>query len=121
MMEKGDTTGPLSAEYILKDPTVEFAVLETARGGILRSGLGFSRCDIAVMTNVAEDHLGLADIHTLEDLAKVKSVVVRSVKKDGWAILNGEDEQCIKIGETLDCNVAYFSLDEENPFIKKAL
>ena len=119
MMEKGDTTGPISAEYILKDPTVEFAVLETARGGILRSGLGFSRCDIAVMTNVAEDHLGLADIHTIEDLARVKSVVVRSVKKDGWAILNGEDEQCIKIGESLDCNVAYFSLDEENPFIKK--
>jgi cyanophycin synthetase len=119
MMEKGDTTGPLSAEYILKDPTVEFAILETARGGILRSGLGFGRCDIAVMTNVAADHLGLADIHTLEDLAKVKSVVVRSVKKDGWAILNGEDEQCVKIGESLDCNVAYFSLDEENPFIKK--
>jgi cyanophycin synthetase len=118
-MEKGDTTGPLSAEYILKDPTVEFAILETARGGILRSGLGFGRCDIAVMTNVAADHLGLADIHTLEDLAKVKSVVVRSVKKDGWAILNGEDEQCVKIGESLDCNVAYFSLDEENPFIKK--
>ena len=80
MMEKGDTTGPISAEYILKDPTVEFAVLETARGGILRSGLGFNRCDIAIMTNVAADHLGLADIHTLEDLAKVKSVVVRSVK-----------------------------------------
>ncbi len=119
MMEKGDTTGPISAEYILKDPTVEFAVLETARGGILRSGLGFGRCDIAVMTNVAADHLGLADIHTLEDLARVKSVVVRSVKKDGWAILNAEDEQCIKIGEELDCNVAYFSLDEENPFIKK--
>jgi cyanophycin synthetase len=119
MMEKGDTTGPLSAEYILKDPTVEFAVLETARGGILRSGLGFNRCDIAIMTNVAADHLGLADIHTLEDLAKVKSVVVRSVKKDGWAILNAEDDQCVKIGETLDCNVAYFSLDEENPLIKK--
>jgi cyanophycin synthetase len=119
MMEKGDTTGPLSAEYILKDPTVEFAVLETARGGILRSGLGFSRCDIAILTNVAADHLGLADIHTLEDLAKVKSVVVRSVKKDGWAILNAEDEQCVKIGNELDCNVAYFSLDEENPLIKK--
>jgi cyanophycin synthetase len=119
MMEKGDTTGPISAEYILKDPTVEFAVLETARGGILRSGLGFGRCDIAVMTNVAADHLGLADIHTLEDLAKVKSVVVKSVKKEGWAILNAEDEQCVIIGETLECNVAYFSLDEENPLIKK--
>jgi cyanophycin synthetase len=119
MMEKGDTTGPLSAEYILKDPTVEFAVLETARGGILRSGLGFGRCDLGVITNIAADHLGISDIDTLEDLARVKSVVVRSIKKDGWAILNGEDAQCIKIGESLDCNVAYFSLDEENPFIKQ--
>jgi cyanophycin synthetase len=119
MLEKGDTTGPLSAEYILKDPTVEFAVLETARGGILRSGLGFSRCDIAVITNIQEDHLGLSDIHTLEDLARVKSTVVRSVKKEGWAILNAEDEQCVKIGQELSCNVAYFSMDEENPLIKK--
>ncbi len=119
MLEKGDTTGPVSAEYILKDPTVEFAVLETARGGILRSGLGFSRCDIAVITNIQEDHLGLSDIHTLEDLARVKSTVVKSVKKDGWAILNAEDEQCVKIGQELSCNVAYFSMDEENPLIKK--
>jgi cyanophycin synthetase len=119
MMEKGDTTGPISAEYILKDPTVEFAVLETARGGILRSGLGFSRCDIAVITNISEDHLGLNDINTLEDLARVKSVVVKSVKKDGWAILNAEDQQCVRIGESLDCKVAYFSMDEENPIIKK--
>lgn len=119
MMEKGDTTGPISAEYILKDPTVEFAVLETARGGILRSGLGFSRCDIGVITNIQEDHLGLSDIHTLDDLARVKSTVVKSIKKDGWAILNGDDEQCIKIGEDLSCNVAYFSMDEESPFIKK--
>jgi len=119
MMEKGDTTGPLSAEYILKDPTVEFAVLETARGGILRSGLGFGRCDIAVITNIQEDHLGLSDIHTLEDLARVKSVVVRSVKKDGWAILNAEDEHCMKIANELSCNIAYFSLDEDNPIVKK--
>lgn len=115
MMEKGDTTGPLSAEYILKDPTVEFAVLETARGGILRSGLGFSRCDIAIITNIQEDHLGLADIHTLDDLARVKATVVRSVKKDGWAILNAEDEQCLKIANELSCNIAYFSMDENNP------
>ena len=118
MMEKGDTTGPVSAEYILKDPTVEFAVLETARGGILRSGLGFSRCDVAVITNIQEDHLGLSDIHTLDDLAKVKSTVVRSVKKDGWAVLNGDDEYCRKIGADLNCNVAYFSMDEESPFMK---
>lgn len=118
-MEKGDTTGPISAEYILKDPTVEFAVLETARGGILRSGLGFGRCDIAIITNIQEDHLGLSDIHTLDDLARVKSVVVRSVKKDGWAILNAEDEQCMKIANELSCNIACFSLDEESPKVKQ--
>lgn len=119
MMEKGDTTGPISAEYILKDPTVEFAVLETARGGILRSGLGFSRCDIAIITNIQEDHLGLSDIHTLDDLARVKSTVVKSVKKDGWAILNAEDEQCLKIANELSCNIAYFAMDENNPKVKQ--
>jgi len=114
----GDTTGPASAEFILKDPSVEFAVLETARGGILRSGLCYSECDIAIVTNIKEDHLGLNDIHTLEDLANVKAVVPRTVKKDGWAILNAEDEYCRKIAEELDCNVAYFALDSENPFVK---
>jgi len=119
MMEKGDTTGPLSAEYILRDPTVEFAILETARGGILRSGLGFSRCDIGIITNIQEDHLGLNDIHTLDDLARVKATVVKSIKKEGWAILNADDEQCVKIGEELECKVAYFSMNEENLLIKK--
>jgi cyanophycin synthetase len=118
MMLKGDTTGPVSSEFILKDPTVDFAVLETARGGILRSGLGFSHCDIGVITNIQEDHLGLADIHTLEDLARVKSVVINSVKKDGWAVLNADNEYCVRIGKKADCNVAYFSRNEENPVIK---
>ena len=119
LLEKGDTTGPYSTEFILKDPTVEFAVLECARGGILRAGLGFSRCDIGIITNIQEDHLGLNDIETLEDLARVKSVVVKSVKPDGWAILNAEDENCVKIAQELNCNVAFFSMDEENPVIKK--
>lgn len=118
MLEKGDTTGPMSAEYILKDPTVEFAVLETARGGILRSGLGFSSCDIGIITNIQEDHLGLNDIHTLDDLSKVKRVIARSVKKEGWAVLNADDPECVKIAKDLSCNVAYFSLDEDNPLLK---
>jgi cyanophycin synthetase len=118
MMLKGDTTGPVSSEFILKDPTVEFAVLETARGGILRSGLGFSRCDIGVITNIQEDHLGLADIHTLEDLTRVKSVVINSVKKDGWAVLNADNKYCVQVGKKADCNVAYFSRDEKNPVIR---
>lgn len=119
MMEKGDTTGPISAEYILKDPTVEFAVLETARGGILRAGLGFSRCDIGIITNIQEDHLGISDIDTLEDLARVKATVVKSVKKDGWAILNADDEYCMKLAKELNCNIAYFSMDDESPAIKQ--
>ncbi|SDM05535.1 cyanophycin synthetase [Daejeonella rubra] len=119
MLLKGDTTGPISAEFVLKDPTVEFAVLETARGGILRSGLGFGLCDIAVITNIQEDHLGISDIHTLEDLARVKQVVVNSVKNDGWAILNADNKHCVKIGKDVHCNVAYFTMDEKNPVVKE--
>jgi cyanophycin synthetase len=117
MMLKGDTTGPVSSEFILKDPTVDFAVLETARGGILRSGLGFGFCDIGVITNIQEDHLGLSDIHTLDDLARVKAVVINSVKKDGWAVLNADNKYCVAIGKKADCNVAYFSREENNPVI----
>ena len=117
LLMKGDTTGPFSAEFILKDPTVEFAVLETARGGILRSGLGFGRCDVAVVTNIQEDHMGLSDIHTLKEMANVKGVVVKSVKRDGYAVLNADNAYCVSLGKTADCNVAYFSLDENNPVI----
>ena len=119
MLTKGDTTGPISAEFVLKDPTVEFAVLETARGGILRSGLGFSYCDIGVLTNIKEDHLGLNDIHNLKDLTRVKRVVLDSVKKDGWSVLNADDEYSMKLMNDLDSKVAIFSLDENNPHIKK--
>lgn len=120
MMVKGDTTGPTSAEFVLKDPTVEFAVLETARGGILRAGLGFNRCDIAVLTNIQEDHLGISDIHTLDDLAHVKKVLIESVKPDGWAVLNADNEYCVNIGYATDhCNVAWFSLESNNPVIEK--
>ena len=118
MMLKGDTTGPVSSEFILKDPTVDFAVLETARGGILRSGLGFGFCDIGVVTNIQEDHLGLADIHTLEDLTRVKSVIINAVKKDGWGVLNADNEYCVRIGKKASCNIAYFSMNENNPVIR---
>jgi cyanophycin synthetase len=116
-MLKGDTTGPISAEFVMKDPTVEFAVLETARGGILRSGLGFSNCDIAVVTNIQEDHLGISDIHTLDDLAKVKGVVVGAVKRDGWAILNADNKYCVRLAKDARCNVGFFTLDEKNPVV----
>lgn len=118
MLTKGDTTGPVSAELILKDPTVEVAVLETARGGLLRSGLGFDRCDIGIITNIQEDHLGIADVHTLDDLAYVKGVVIESVKRDGWGILNADNPYCVKVANRAQCNIAYFSMDEKNPVIK---
>jgi len=119
LLQKGDTTGPQSAEFILKDPTVEFAILETARGGILRSGLGFGSCDIGVLTNIKEDHLGISDIHNLKDLTKVKRVVLDSVKKDGWCILNADDEYSMRLADDLKSKVALFSLDENNPHIKR--
>ncbi len=117
MLTKGDTTGPVSAEFVLKDPTVEFAVLETARGGILRSGLGFNKCDVAVITNIQEDHMGLSDINTLTDMARVKGVVARSVKRDGYAVLNADNEYCVGVAKGLECKIAYFSVDENNPVI----
>ncbi len=117
MLTKGDTTGPVSAEFILKDPTVEFAVLETARGGILRSGLGFGRCDVAVITNIQEDHMGLSDIHTLKDMARVKGVVAESVKRSGYVVLNADNAYCASISKEVNCNVAYFSMNETNPVI----
>jgi cyanophycin synthetase len=119
MLEQGDCTGPVSAEFVLKDPTVDFAVLECARGGILRAGLGFHNCDIGIVTNVAEDHLGLKDIHTLEDLARVKAVVPESVSAEGHAILNADDDLVYAMAKGLDCKVAFFSMDEDNPRIKR--
>ncbi|MBL7902892.1 MAG: cyanophycin synthetase [Bacteroidia bacterium] len=119
MLTKGDTTGPLSAEFILKDPTVEFAVLETARGGILRSGLGFGRCDVAVITNIQEDHMGLSDINTLKDMTNVKAVVAKSVKRDGTVVLNADNEYCASIAKMVECHVAYFSMNENNPIIQQ--
>lgn len=119
LLEKGDTTGPLSAGFVLKDPTVEFAVLETARGGILRSGLGYDHCDMAVLTNITEDHLGLKEVHTLRDLARVKKVVLDSVKRTGWCVLNAEDLYSMRLKEKLHSKLALFSIDPENPHIRQ--
>ena len=119
LMMRGDCTGPKSAEFVLKDPTVDFAVLESARGGILRSGLGFHNCDVAVVTNVAGDHLGLGGIDTLEKLARVKAVVANAVLPEGFAILNADDDLVYKMHEELSCKVAFFSLDENSKRIKK--
>jgi cyanophycin synthetase len=118
LLMSGDCTGPASAEFVLKDPTVNFAVLECARGGLLRAGLGFKKCDIAVVTNVTADHLGLKGIHTVEQLAKVKGVVPETVLPNGYAVLNADDDLVYEMRRTVECNVALFSMDENNPRIK---
>jgi cyanophycin synthetase len=118
LLQEGDCTGPRSAEFVLRDPTVDFAVLECARGGILRSGLAFSQCDVGIVTNVSEDHIGSKFIETLADMAAVKAVVPESVKSDGFAILNADDDRVYDMGRDLDCHVAYFSMNENNPRIK---
>ena len=92
LMMKGDCTGPVSSQFVLKDPTVDFAVLECARGGILKNGLAFQNCDVAVVTNISADHIGLGGIDSMEQMAKVKAVVPETVFKHGYAILNAEDD-----------------------------
>lgn len=110
----GDCSGPVSAEVVLRDPVVDFAVLECARGGILRSGLGFDKCNIGIVTNVTEDHLGLNEIHSLKELAKVKSIVPKTVFNNGYAILNADDDLVFSMQKELDCNVALFSIQKSN-------
>jgi len=119
LLMKGDCTGPASAEFVLKDPTVNFAVLECARGGLLRAGLGFKRCDVGIVTNVAADHLGLKGIHTIDQLAKVKGVIPEVVLPSGHAILNADDDRVYEMRSNVKCNVALFSMDEDSPRIKK--
>ncbi|MCB0427082.1 MAG: cyanophycin synthetase [Mangrovimonas sp.] len=118
LLMSGDCTGPVSAEFVLKDPTVDFAVLECARGGLLRAGLGFHNCDVGIVTNVAADHLGLKGIHTIEQLAKVKGVIPETVLPEGYAILNADDDLVYDMRKSVNCNVALFSMDEDNPRIK---
>jgi cyanophycin synthetase len=121
LLMTGDCTGPSSAEFVLKDPTVDFAVLECARGGLLRAGLGFKKCNVGIVTNVAADHLGLKGIHTLEQLAKVKGVIPETVMPGGYAILNADDDRVYEMKNGLQegVNLALFSMDEHNERIKK--
>ncbi len=118
LLEKGDTTGPQSAQVILQDPTVDLAVLETARGGILRSGLAFQHCDVGVVLNVAADHLGLGGIETIEQMAKVKAVIAEAVHSDGYAILNADDALVAAMSEHVVGKVAYFSMEPNNPLVR---
>jgi len=118
---KGDCTGYRSARTVLASPEVEIAVLETARGGILKRGLAYDRCDVAVVLNVSADHLGLDGIDTIEDLAKVKAVVAGRARRA--VVLNAEDDHCVAMASTLaeGVEVLYFALDADNPVLLRHL
>lgn len=106
---EGDCTGPRSARLVLADPGVEVAVLETARGGLLREGLAFQRCDIGCVTNVSSDHLGLRGIETVEDLARVKAVIVEAVHEKGWSILNADNPLTAAMAAEAGGRICYFT------------
>ena len=115
---KGDMTGPTSAHIVLRDPTVDIAVLETARGGLLRSGLGYRRCDVSACLNVAADHLGLKGIDTLEQLAEVKRIVVE-VARD-TAVLNADDELCLNMADYTQAeHVCYVTMNPAHALVKE--
>jgi len=121
-VKAGDASGPRSARMVLNDPTVDIAVLETARGGILREGLAFDRCDVGMVLNVTADHLGLRGVDTVEELAKVKSVVTEAVGRRGVSILNGDDPMTLRLARHAGGRVAYFTLNggfDLSPFLQK--
>ncbi len=115
---EGDNTGPLSAHSILYNRDVEVAVLETARGGIIRRGLGYDLADVGVITNISGDHLGMDDINTLEDMAFVKSLVVEAIKPNGYAVLNADDGMTEHIVRKASCNPVLFSLNRDNMLVE---
>lgn len=123
---EGDTTGPQSAQVVLSDPAVDVAVLETARGGILRRGLGYDWSDIGIMTNISDDHVGQDGIESVEDVLYIKSLVAERVKEGGTLILNADDEHLAKL---MDCErvnrvpkkAVYFAVNEDNPLIRSHL
>ena len=113
LIKKGDMSGPKSAQMVLQNPTVDTAVFEVARGGILREGLGYDRNDVAVVTNVTGDHLGLGGIDSIGQLANVKGVVVEAVPRSGTAVLNADDPHVARMGRHCAGRVVYFSLATE--------
>jgi cyanophycin synthetase len=118
IVRKADASGPKSASMVLQNPTVDFAVFEVARGGILREGLGYQRNDVAVVLNVTGDHLGLGGIHSIKQLAEVKRVIVEAVPRDGSAVLNADDPNVLAMSRHTSGSVIYFSMDPEHERLK---
>ncbi len=107
---RADASGPKSARMVLQNPRVDFAVFEVARGGLLREGLGYERNDVAVVLNVAPDHLGLGGIDTIEQLAAVKQVIVEAVPRNGFAVLNADDPLVAKMARSCSGDVVWFTM-----------
>lgn len=117
-IDSGDCSGPQSARSVLMNPFVEAAVLETARGGILREGLGFDFCDVGIVTNIGEgDHLGLSDIETIEQLSKVKRCIIEAVHKNGFGVLKANDALTAEMAEKCKGRVIFFAIDENDPVL----
>ncbi len=115
---KGDMTGPASAQMVLRDPSVDFAVMETARGGLVRSGLGYQRCDVSACLNVASDHLGMGGINTLEELAVVKRVVVETATDT--VVLNADDMHCLRMADFCHAtHICYVTMNSDHPLVKE--
>jgi cyanophycin synthetase len=115
---KGDMTGPTSAQIVLRDPSVDFAVMETARGGLLRSGLGYQRSNVAACLNVTADHLGLGGVNTVEELAVVKRVVVESATET--IVLNADDIHCLRMADFSHAeNICYVTMNSEHALVKQ--
>jgi cyanophycin synthetase len=116
---RGDYSGPMAAQIVLREPTVDHAVLEVARGGIMRRGLGFDACDVGVLLNIASDHLGERDIHTLDELARCKTVVVDAVHPEGTCVLNADDPRVMDQGTYWSRGkIIYFSMQPETPALR---
>jgi cyanophycin synthetase len=119
-VDDGDCSGPKSAKRVLMNPNLDAAILETARGGIIREGLAFDKCDVAVVTNIGEgDHLGIAHINTPEQLAKVKRCIVDVVAKNGHAVLNADDPLVAEMATHCPGQILFFSHSAEHPLLIK--
>jgi cyanophycin synthetase len=119
LIRRGDMSGPKSASMVLQNPLVDTAVFEVARGGILREGLGYQRNDVAVVLNIASDHLGLGGITSLRQLAAVKQVIVEAVPRSGNAVLNADDPLVVKMAAACSGSVIYFSMNPDNETLRR--
>ena len=117
MVLEGDYTGPAGAWRVLREPGLDVAVLETARGGILLRGMACESNDVSVMTNVSGDHLGLHGVQTVEGLAEVKGVVLRTTRPDGWVVLNADDPLVRGQAAGLHAPIIWVTQDPENPTV----